>query len=475
MKTRIVTILSVVGLAVIIAIALFLAQNYFDIDLGYKLALGLAAFFGLLLLYHRIPQFFLILVPIGLAVGTLFEWPLLGHIYEVTFSEVWLVVLLALFLVDSIFRRDWHFDVTPTGWVFLALIGFMALSLLWADSILQGLIVLRVFAFHFVTFWLTVNILTRRQKVPTPERWFASRRGKVLLWALPLTTIAITAQLVWKLYDLRVFELFYIPTRESIITPVGKWVTISAITVVMIPIIYGLSFVFKNLLAKAIAWCTAIAASVFSLFTLGKAEAVALLGGLISFAKQNRQKRAAIIFTILIFAAIILIPLSSVSSQLFDRLANVFSAETTAFRLKEYTIGFDLIQHHWLLGVGAGNLKEKFIDFGLCDGCYTEANNYLLQIFTELGVVGLALFSLLIKTFVDLFRRLKKLNLRLEEKILVSAFVASAVVALINGFFEVTFWGLNYGIIWWYITGLIWGLYLCRRRATTVIKGPKPC
>jgi len=85
----------------------------------------------------------------------------------------------------------------------------------------------------------------------------------------------------------------------------------------------------------------------------------------------------------------------------------------------------------------------------------TESNNFFLQVLLELGIIGFAVFLLLARAIYLEIRKAKMASINPEEKMLYVGFVSTLIIVLLNSMVEATLIGLYYGIVFWYIVGLL--------------------
>lgn len=387
--------------------------------------------------------------------------------YEVSASEFLIVLTTLLFLFYRIIKKDLAFYV-PAVVVFFSLYLFLiTLSVFWANDISRTIIALRVGLYHGVIFLLTLNLIKNKKDL------------RYLFYSFSFAALIISAQLAYQVYQLGGFFTKFIPNRTSIVTPVGPWVTVSAIIVLLLPIMYGvgLSYFRKNKFWFGIFLGGTVFAALASMLTLGKTEFVAMAVGMgfmnYKYFKKDENmaraderleesghedkknpgpKRSRLVITAVITLAGAVVLLSPFGQGFMDRFARTLNDENTKFRIHEYQLTFRAVQDNFFTGVGAGNLKVYFRNNGLCQ-CYTEANNYILHFLGELGIVGLLLF---IGGGHNIASSIKTLNIAMErEKIIVLSLKAAVIIFLITGFFEVTLAGLNYGIVFWMMVGAL--------------------
>lgn len=375
--------------------------------------------------------------------------------YEISIAEFLIVIVTGLFIADKIFKKDLKIYFPVTIALFASYLFLATISVLWSDDASRTIIALRVGLYHILVLTLATNIIQTKKDI------------RHLFYFFSIAAILISIQLVYSVYEIGGFFTKFIPSRTSITTPVGPWVTVSAIIVLMLPIIYSLGLLVakkKKTISKFI-FAGTVFAAITSLLTLGKSELTALVVGAVFFHRRyfnylkqgeagaNISKKtvraATVLVSVLVISGIVLMPFAI---GFANRFKNIFSDDTTGFRKQEYQLTFQAVKENFFTGVGAGNLKVYFRNKGLCQ-CYTEASSYINQFFGEFGIVG---FLLLISGGYSIFRAARMLKgISTQDKIILLSFQTSLIIFLVNGLFETTIFGLNYGIVFWMLIGTL--------------------
>lgn len=403
-----------------------------------------------ILAMEKLLKFLLFLVVPAMVLGQIVSIEVRNFKYEVSASEFLIVVVTVLFIVDRIIKKDLKIHFPVTAFFFACYLFLTAFSVLWANDISRTIIALRVGLYHILIFTVTLNMIKSKKDL------------RYLFYSFSVAAVLISAQLVYQVYEMDGFFTKFIPERTSIITPVGPWVTVSAIIVFMLPVAYGLGLYYfqRNRTVSITFFSVAAFSALASMVTLGKSELIALVAGMAFFNYKYfnhfrleyfngvRLARAAVATAVV--AAGVVFVLSPFIQGFTDRFRQTLRDENTKFRVREYQLTFSAVQENFFTGVGAGNLKVYFRNKGLCQ-CYTEASNYLTHFFGELGIIGFLLFLAGSKSIVGAVHRLKKSTG--EDKLITLCFQAALLIFLVNGFFEATLVGLNYGIAFWMMVG----------------------
>ena len=431
-------------------------------------------------LYKKWPWLLVFIILPAIIVGPIATLTIRDYTYEISLAEILILASLLIFIFDKLGQPKLDIKLPRVLWALAGFIGLAIMSVLWADNFSRALIAIRVLVYHWLVLFLVVNI------IKTKKDW------KRALWALPTTAFLVALQLFYKVLQLGGWSTIFIPDRTQLITPVGSWVFISAIIVLCLPLsgalllsrsqklrglaIYKDDFFTSGWVIKpsptlpspsrrgrvreGAVWLQypglflmIVFSALASLFTLGKGELLSLAAGLVYFFKKQRAKKWLTGVVAVAIVALFLIFFSQYGSQFWQRISGTFSDHNTRFRIEEFKTGISVFAHQPFFGVGIGNLKLVY-RAQLPWFVETESNNIIVQILAELGAIGGLILYFLVREIVSVFRSLKVVIAR-TDKILLLGFASTMVVAIANSMVEVTFVGLNYGIVFWYVIGLV--------------------
>jgi O-antigen ligase len=163
----------------------------------------------------------------------------------------------------------------------------------------------------------------------------------------------------------------------------------------------------------------------------------------------------------------LLILLSLVPGSVYDRVLDLSNytyekSGSLRIRLEYWSIGFDLAEEHWLLGIGVGN--ETLLPTLLSKDIGTErssVHNEYLQTFIEVGVIGWVVFFLFVAlTLWYSFKAAANFRHRPEAAEQYYFSVASQVTMI-----AVLTYGIQVDVFhfplkgWWLVAGLSWVMY----------------
>jgi O-antigen ligase len=162
-------------------------------------------------------------------------------------------------------------------------------------------------------------------------------------------------------------------------------------------------------------------------------------GLIVYFCLQGRFKKRAIFYLLGIFMFMVIIFILR-SAPYRQHTQPFFSM---IMRLNYWKDAFEIIKRHPLVGVGLGNFNLKFSRY---------AHNSYIQIWAEMGILGLCAFIWVIYT--TLTTSLKNLTKSPNRSQDVYLFIAG-IIFLIHNFLDFTFFLPEVVFIWWIILGLM--------------------
>lgn len=370
-----------------------------------------------------------------------------GWYYESSFSEILILSILTVFLADKIINKKIH--ELKVDIIFFLLLGYLIISLTSFSTIENYKFFVgenKVFIFSLVSYFLALNFLDSYKKV------------KYLVYAISATVFILAGQLFLKFYQMGFSSEFFL-NRSYIILPIGAIALVAAIITLLLPII--LSFYYyadKNDKARPFIMISFIAGFVSVFLTMGKGAIISLLVGLFYLLTKMKDKMVLyfLLFFFFIFSGILL--LSPFATGLTNRLANAFVDKNTQFRIAEYDVSWKIIKENMIFGVGAGQqpifFRQEFRDPDFSN----YVNNFFLQSQLDFGLIGLAIIIIILLVIVNNLLKQKRI-LNKQNLLLHYGFVACLVAALLNGLIEVTFFALNYAIIFWIVVGAFSNIY----------------
>ncbi|MDP8287492.1 MAG: O-antigen ligase family protein, partial [Candidatus Electryonea clarkiae] len=146
--------------------------------------------------------------------------------------------------------------------------------------------------------------------------------------------------------------------------------------------------------------------------------------------KKHKKLHIIISFTILI-----LLLLS------FNYVFRTIRPQTITFRERVYKANAEYLKHNWLLGSGLGTFVHEFPRYRLTDykllgqeDIISHAHNEFLEIWTETGIIGLALYIIFLIALIRQYKR----NTHTKSKFFINISAFSLVLLLIHNLFSIT-------------------------------------
>ncbi len=361
-------------------------------------------------------------------------------IYEMTLSEALILIVLAVYTLDILVNKK--LETVRMDYISFSLVLYLAIGLLSFGRVIDYQLFiagLKVITFGLLAYYLASRLIDSRGKL------------RLFLSGLAATAIILSTQVFYTFYKLGFSSKIFFE-RSLIRTPVGAIALVSALLVLILPVLLAYYFSLEKrdklrplfLAAFVLGWL-----AVF--LTLGKGAVVSLLLGLAYLFYKLKNRRVIIALSLASFVVLSVLVLTPFFVGLFDRLANIFVDVNSKFRLDEYRTALKIVKDHLWLGVGSG--QQLLYYQKLLNPDYRElVNNFFLQSLIDYGVAGLAGLLLIVHA---LWRTVKnKANRTKAEAILWAGFIASLIAAFFNGLVEVTFFALPYAIIFWSIVGV---------------------
>ena len=285
--------------------------------------------------------------------------------------------------------RDLLFSRHPgLTWIAILFLGWTALSLLWAEDVGEATTALSRYALNLLLLPIIFTAIRKRQHVT----W--------LLW------VFVGGALVSAAYG----AIF--PSTDPFSTGGGRLsgaglnpnflASLSVVATVL-----GAALAANRELAPGLR----VAAAAASGLCVLSVAATGSRGGLVSLAAvvvlgalyAGRGRRLPIVFAGATIAAVVVLYLGAFApTEIRER---VFVVEGGTGRTDIWTVGWRMVEDNPVLGVGAGNYKTASIHYLLEPGSLPRgeiihegkvAHNLYLHVLAELGVVGLALFGLIL-------------------------------------------------------------------------------
>jgi len=363
-------------------------------------------------------------------------------VYEARLAEILILISALLFILDILFG-----DVVKKikiNFIVVLLYIYLLFSLYSYQEIVDFryfIFGLKVAVYGFLAYFLALNLINSKKKIIA------------FLYGLSITSFVLSLQIFFKFYEMGFSSAFFFE-RSTILIPIGPIATSAAILAFLTPL--NLVFYYyldKTNKSKPFIFVSFVLSFLAVFLTLGKGAILSLFVGLFFIFVRLKNKRVAFMLFFLIFLSVAYFIFNSFLVGLIERITFIFADRNTDFRIKEYTTGWRLIKDNFIFGVGTG---QQLVYFKKLLNMETSnlVNNFFLQAMIDLGIIGFSLIVLLIYSIIKKIKKIIKLIGKNKEFILGVGFVASMIIALLNGLVEVTFYALPYAIIFWLSLGV---------------------
>jgi len=205
---------------------------------------------------------------------------------------------------------------------------------------------------------------------------------------------------------------------------------------------------------------------VFKLAALGTAGLLTLALGLtfsrgcylafavsVAFFLLLIEKRLIVLFVAVLFAIPFVLP-----PAMLDRLVSVvnFEDSSTVFRIQIWQGSVRMLSDFWMSGVGQGvEAYNRAYPFYALSGTITpHSHNQFLQVFLEMGIVGLLVFLGILASFFRTQFSFIRNTADKRRRILSAAMTAAVVGFLFQGIFDLVFYNFRVMLAFFLFIGL---------------------
>jgi len=369
-------------------------------------------------------------------------------------AEVLVLLALMFWGLKMVSREEFKFTSTPLNFPVLSFITICALSLMWSNNFFVSLKELPLFlAGPLLYFVITNNIYAERQ---------ISRILNILLIVGGLFGI-------YGIFQYRGIDFsFWIRNigRQQVFGLFGNVNFFAEYLIIPLPIAVSLFFASQNKFKKILLLIAILAMGTSLIVTFTRSSYLGFGASLIfmailfitlqgkSFIKENKKFFIIILVAMIIITLLFVIPnplnksgtvIYKIKSRIsVSQLSQSFSISSRISNWKFTTL---MIKDNPLLGSGIGTFKynslryqARFLEQGQNRSIYpyvfaTKTHNEYLQLWAELGIVGLGIFIWLIISYFNYgLRFIKRVKNRYKQGIIIGL-MGAVVAVLIDGIF----------------------------------------
>jgi O-antigen ligase/Tfp pilus assembly protein PilF len=370
-----------------------------------------------------------------------------------------LVLLACMFWILKMI--DWSeikFASTPLNFPILSFIILCLLSLIWSDNFFVSFKELPLFLAGPLLYVIVINNINNQRQI-----------NRIL-------TITLTVAGLFGIYGILQYNGIDFPFwirnvgRQQVFGLFGNVNFFAEYLIIPLPIAISLFFTSRNKLIKVLLLISILTMGTSLILTFTRGSYLSLGISLIFMAflfltyrgkniiKENKKYFLIVLLIIIIVASLFFIPNpfnkpETVVYKIKSRISISAITESDSIRSRitnwKYTIL--MIKDHFFLGSGIGTYKynslkyqAEFFDQGDNRSLYpyvfmTKTHNEYLQLWAELGIVGLGIFLwLLVTYFIYGFKLLKRINNNYNQG-LVIGLMGAVVAVLVDGIFGFPF------------------------------------
>ena len=379
----------------------------------------------------------------------MYRYIYINRINQETFLKLFIIIAFFLWVIKLIIVEELSWEKTKLNISILIFILVMSISLIRNEVVFVGLKDFINFLAYFMIFFLIINCIYNQ---------------KQFLSFLKLYFIIAFLIALYTFFQYYGYDPFFIG-NNYLTSTLGQKNWISNYIAMIFPIVFSffllqkekkfkiiyyilLSVLYANIMicqSRGI-WISIFVSSIIGFYFIYKIK-------LVKYFRKNRKWLIILILTFLIITVIYSTnnPLNKSAVTVVQRAATTFDKSDTSIntRMLIWKITFNMIKDNPWFGSGIGTFKLNYqnyqadylqenpedIKYWIKAG---EAHNEYLQIWAELGIIGLILFLTIIYFFYDLIikflNKVKKGNK--ENKIIVVGMLTGITCFLIHCLFS---------------------------------------
>ena len=415
------------------------------------IAVALFASLAILVAYAAPPPFNLLAVAfLGTTIlGTLvWTWPLamacslpaligLPQLGPVFALEIALLVVAAVILAHGLWaRRDWVWRLEPLEIAVAAMLLWGMVTLFWCGSPLWWAAGVRRLAVGLVALW-------------TAYRLGFVYRARWLPVGIVMAAIAIALAALQRGMSTDWIALTSSHgRREGTDLGWGGSNYVGALLALTVPTALDLALRSPRRAGRVLGWLMLPLVVAVMAWTSSRGGALLVILATLLFVFRERlgaRSLALIAAIVLCFAALLAGP----GAQLLLRFTDPEQLGSLVVRLVFFREGWRRLVEHFPLGFGLG---QGFVQLDYL--AEADPHNYLLVLGSELGLIGLLLWGLIV---VMIWRRSRQLAKTPAVRTGAEALLFTLIVAFVNSLYEPTLTGLHYHFLFYWIVGAYLG------------------
>lgn len=201
----------------------------------------------------------------------------------------------------------------------------------------------------------------------------------------------------------------------------------------------------RGLLVRGVMLAAATVIGICELLTMSRGSLIALVALLLVYLIRFGVRRKVLVPIVLVSAFVTVAP-----SFFFERMQQALNDRADG-RWDIFLVGTQVVRHYGVLGVGLENFRVAYAKFAgfapVFRGFDRDPHNIYLQVWAEMGIVGLILLLVAIGSHVrDL--RLANREVRAAPNYLIVAIEAACWALLVHGLAANLLWRKQFWLVW---------------------------
>jgi O-antigen ligase len=384
--------------------------------------------------------------------------PFLNTTYNIAIAAI----CIMSFIARMLFKKDLHISKTPFSIATLVFAGIILYNVLISFRPEGSIPVIIVYIVFIMLYFVLTALIKDKQQLLTICTVLVFAGFAISLfgiyqyfWGIP-TNYAWVDKKMFANVSVRVYSVFSNPNV------LGQYL------VLIVPITIGMFFIRKDKLEKVVYSGMSLVMLICLILTLSRGAWLGMMVALAIFVFL-KDKRLIILGATLLLTLPFVLP-SSVINR-FTSIGNL-KESSSAYRYSVWIGSIDIIKDFWIAGIGIGTKAFEFIypGYAVVGATYAlHSHNFYLQIIIETGILGFAVFLIMLLTFYkNMFSTARESDDNTLSTLAI-ALISGMSGYLFYGIFDNSWYDFRMVLMFWIITALGMSAYnIMHTRSGTV-------